>query len=108
MEVTAKGGKMWRVFGSRDGRTKDMGGGVGERGIPRTDGDEIGWEFGRMHKMGRQLGKLRDHRDNGDEIGRKSGRTGPAVMKSGGNHVSSEDIWTDSKRGQRMGGRWEK
>ena len=90
------------------GRTKNVGGDVGGRGIPRTDGDEIGWEVGRMHEMGRQLGELRDHRTDGDEIERKAGRTGPTVMKSGGNHVSWEDVGVDLKQGQRMGGRWEK
>ena len=86
--MTANDGKNMARKWEAGGRTKNMGGDVGGRGIPRTDGDEIGWEVGRMHEMGRQSGELRDHRADGNEIGRKSGRTGPTAIKSRVDHVS--------------------
>ena len=106
--MTKNSGKNMAREWEAGGRTKNMGGDVGGRGIPRTDGDKIGWEVGRMHKMGRQFGELRDHRADGNEIGRKSGRTGPTEMKSGGDHIRWDDVGRETKRGQRMGGRWEK
>ena len=92
-----RGEQTWEAGWENKGK---MGGGLGERGDPRTDGDEIGWEVGRTHKMGRQLGERRDHRNDGDEIGRKAGRTGP-------NRTAGDEIGRKSGRTRKLGGRWD-
>ena len=105
---------VWRAVGRRDGRTKEKW--------------EEAWENGgtrgpTVMRLGGRLGertKWDDNWENGGTTGttvmKLGGRlgeqdlTGPRVMKLGGNlgeHVNWEDVGTDSKRGRRMGGRWE-